>query len=53
MGINNKRGNWWQSGKILFFFHTRRQQEEGKEKRGTPKEGEILYSVFCFYREER
>lgn len=22
MGINNKWGNWWQSGKIL-FFHTR------------------------------
>lgn len=44
MGINNKWGNWWQSGKIL-FFHTR-----GKRRRLWWHKG-VQGKVFTFSNE--
>lgn len=45
MGINNKCGNWWQSGKILFFLY-KGQQEEGMEGQESPKErgGNLVFT---------
>ena len=66
-GVKGRRGALWKPGqsghkqqtrklvakqKNPVFFHTGGQQEEGKEKRGSQKEGEILYSLFFSYGEE-